>query len=117
MAKYNYNESENYQLQSENDNMYVSIVSGNGQGGSYFILKDKKIISANETAFIGKANDNVNKTIQVLVAIQDKQVKTNWTGVLVVITEGSQKTVYSYANELPADKDIASYNININIKR
>lgn len=97
--------------------MYVSVVSGNGQGGSYLVLIDHVPIGANRKTFIGKAGVSANKTVQVIVTIQDKLKETNWTGVQLIFTEGEVSKVYSYAEELPADKDIACYNINVKMKK
>lgn len=116
MAMYTYNENENYNLKSENDDIYISVVSGNGQGGSYLILKDQTPIGANQKTFIGKASENTGKTVQIIVTIQDKLKETNWTGVHLIITEGEDSKVYSYAEELQSDKDIACYNINVKMK-
>lgn len=117
MAMYNYDKNEDYKIKSANNDMYVSIVSGNGQGGSYLILIDHNPIGANQKTFIGKAGSTVGKTVQVIVTIQDKLKQTNWTGVHLILTEGEENTVFSYAEELPADKDIACYNINVKMKK
>ena len=117
MALYNYNKEENYKLKTKDGEMYISIISGNGQGGSYLILKDQTPIGANQKTFIGKASENVGKTIQIIVTIQDKLKQTNWTGVHLIVNEGDESNVYSYAEELPADKDIACYNITVKIKK
>ncbi len=109
MAIYYYNKQANYKLKSTANDVYVSIVSGNGQGGSYMILKEMMFIGANETVYLGKANELVDVSIQISVTIQDKLIETNWTGVIVIISEGTEITTYSYAEELPADKDIAYY--------
>ena len=115
MAIYNYEKEAKYNLKSNNEDVFISIISGNGQGGSYLILKDMKFIGANETISVGNANELKNTAIQILVTIQDKLIETNWTGVIVIISEGAEKTKLSYAEELPADKDIASYFITIKI--
>ncbi|WP_035644170.1 hypothetical protein [Flavobacterium sp. ASV13] len=117
MAIYNYRKEEEYQLKSAKNKISVSVISGNGQGGSYFILKDLEFVGANDTVLIGTANQLEGKSIQVLVTIQDKLIQTNWTGVIVIISEGGVNTFYNYAEELPADKDIACYYINIKINR
>ena len=117
MAMYNYNKDEDYKLKTKDGDMYVSIISGNGQGGSYLILKDQIPIGANHKTFIGKASDTMGKPIQIIVTIQDKLKQTNWTGVQLILTEGEESKVYSYAEELPADKDIACYNINVKMKK
>jgi hypothetical protein len=117
MAMYTYDETEEYKLKSATKDIYVSVVSGNGQGGSFIILKDLKPIGANEKTLIGKASSNDGKTVQVIVTIQDKLEQTNWTGAHVIISEGDENTIYSYAQELPADKDIACYNVTIKMTK
>ena len=117
MAIYNYKKEETYQLKSKKDETTVAVVSGNGQDGSYMVLKDFEFMGANETVSIGKADTLENSQIQVLVTIQDKLAQTNWTGVIVIVSEGGQNTFYNYAEELPADKDTACYYININMNR
>ncbi|MFC4477342.1 hypothetical protein [Flavobacterium chungangensis] len=117
MAVYNYKKEESYQLKSANSKIYVSVISGNGQGGSYFILKDLEFVGANEKVLVGTAKQLEEKSIQALVTIQDKLIQTNWTAVMVIISEGEANTFYNYAEELPADKDMACYYINIKIIR
>lgn len=117
MAVYNYKKEESYQLKSTNSEISVAVISGNGQGGSYFILKDLEFVGANEKVLVGKAKQLEDKSLQVLVTIQDKLIQTNWTAVMVIISEGDVNTFYNYAEELPADKDMACYFINIKISR
>ena len=117
MATYTYKKEEDYTLKSKNSTISVSVISGNGQGGSYFVLKDFEIIGANETVIVGKADEFDNNSIQVMVTIQDKLIETNWTGVIVIISEGKNDTIYTYAEELPADKDIAFYFITIKTRK
>ena len=56
MAIYNYKKEEEYQLKSKKDEVTIAIVSGNGQGGSYMVLKDFEFKGSNETVIVGKAN-------------------------------------------------------------
>ena len=90
MAIIHYKKEEVYTLKTAKSTISTSIVSGNGQGGSYLIFKDLQFLGANATTDIGKANELEDNSIQVLVTIQDKLVETNWTGVIVIITEKRQ---------------------------
>lgn len=116
MAIHYYNKNENHPLAKQTADIYVSVISGNGQGGSYIILLDAEFMGANEKVNIGKAANCKGKDLKVIVTIQDKLEETNWTGVIVIISEGGTDTRYAYAEELPKDLDIACYNINIKLK-
>ena len=115
MATQYYNKNEQYQSKMDINPLNVSVISGNGQGGSYIVLLGSKFLGANETIPLGTAGECKNKNLQIVVTIQDKLAETNWTGVIVILNENGQTTQYSYAEELPQDLDVASYNINIKI--
>lgn len=116
MATHYYSKQENHKLKNQHEDIYVSVVSGNGQGGSYIILLDSKFMGANEKIKLGKPGDCKGKELRVIVVIQDKLEETNWTGVIVILSEGTENTQYAYAEELPQDLDVASYNISIKLK-
>lgn len=116
MATHYYNKQETHNLKAQPDDIYVSVVSGNGQGGSYIVLLDSKFLGANEKIKLGKPDDCKGKELRIIVVIQDKLDETNWTGVIVILSEGSVNTPFAYAEELPQNLDVASYNINIRLK-
>lgn len=113
MATQYYNRDEKYQSKNDNNSISLSVVSGNGQGGSYIVFLGSKFLGANESVPLGTGGECKNQNLQIVVTIQDKLTETNWTGVIVILSENGTNTQYSYAEELPKDLDVASYNINI----
>ncbi len=103
-----YNENVTYKIKGTED-IWLSVISGNGQGGAVMITKNATFLGANEPVNAGKPEDCRNQSFRVVAVIQDKLTETNWTGVIVVVTQGARKELFSFANELPAHLDLACY--------
>lgn len=112
MATHYYNESVQYQIKGTED-VWLSVISGNGQGGGIVITKNATFLGANEPVKAGRANECKNQEFRIVAVIQDKLTETNWTGVIVVVSQGTRKELFSFAYELPAHLDMACYVIEL----
>ncbi|MFT3796198.1 hypothetical protein [Flavobacterium sp.] len=117
MATQYYNKKEQFLLDQEQAEILISVVTGNGQGGSYVVFKENKILGANEVVSGGMSDECVDKQLKVIVTIQDKLAQTNWTNATLSLKQGAHTADYFYAEELPNDWDTACYIIKVKMKR
>jgi hypothetical protein len=117
MATIYHDAEEIYTLKSGSNPLAISVKNGDGQGGGYFIFKDKKLIGVNKSATIIKGSDCLNQWITVVSAIKDKLEETNWTSVTIFFQEeGEPVTTYGpYKREVAKHLDTVVYTIKIKV--
>jgi hypothetical protein len=77
-----------YTPKSNDKEVVVDVLIGDGQAGSYSVFLGAEFIEANAPARLGKKADIMGKNTIVSVTIVDELLETNWTSMTVVITEG-----------------------------
>lgn len=106
-----------FTLESEKSPILISVIIGNGQGGSYLIYNGTKRIAVNKSAKIVKGGDCLNKSLTIVVVIKDKLLDTNWTSATINMKEENKPTVTfgPYEYEVQNDFDTIIYNIEIKV--
>ena len=69
----------------------LDVQIGDGQTGSYAIFLGPEFLEANAPATLGKKKDLKGKKTTVSVTIVDELEETNWTSMIVFVTEGSDE--------------------------
>jgi hypothetical protein len=118
MATNNKEINETFTLKSQANSITISVKTGNGQGGSYFIYNGYGRIGVNKTGKIEKGS-NCSETLTVVVVIVDKLTDTNWTSATVIIKEENEPTITfgPYQQEVQNDFETIIYSFNIKVEK
>jgi|GEM_PF-1074637 len=99
---------------TDNNDIIVNLIIGDGQIGGYMIFLDKKFKSTNKAANLKAANALAGKKCLISAAIIDTLDETNWTSVTVKIENGNDTKIYGpYSKEAAAHLDTICYTISI----
>lgn len=99
---------------SDNDNVIINVVIGDGQTGGYLIFLDRKLVSANRSANLKTAHKLAGKKCLISATVADTLDETNWTSITVEVVNGNQSKLYGpYSKEVPVHLDTVGYTVNI----
>ena len=103
-----------YIPKTEDQNIHVRVILGNGQSGGYVIFLDQELKASNKIANLGNKSDVSGKTTTIVATIMDKLKETNWTSVVVEFLEGTFVTTFGpFEKQVPDHLDTAIYIIKI----
>lgn len=104
----------NYAVHSEDQSIFIEVIIGNGQIGSYAIYLGRSLVEVNKTANLGTKSSVTGKNAAVIASIRDSLTETNWTSVILNITEGTKTTTYGPYEKLVANNfDTVIYTLKI----
>ena len=83
-----------YKPLTENEDIKIKVIIGDGQSGGYMVFLGQQFIAANKTANIGNKAVVAGNISTIVVTIMDKLTQTNWTSVTLEVKEGNKKTVF-----------------------
>ena len=103
-----------YTPKTEDQDIKVSVMVGDGQKGAYVIFLGKELKGTNTEAILGTKADVVGKTTIVVTTIIDTLQETNWTSVTVTISEGNLIEKFGpYTRQVPQNFDMVIYTLKI----
>ena len=108
------NLEDEYKVQTDNEDISISVAIGDGQSGAYVIFLGKELKGTNALASLGKKQNVVGENALIAVTIADTLEQTNWTSIAVNIKEGEISTPYGpYKKQAPQHLDTVIYTLKI----
>ena len=118
MATIYHDAEEQFFLEHQNTNIFVKIETGNGQGGGVIVFFENKLLNKKEGHYIINAPFQLEQWITIVVAIKDKLTQTNWTNVIITLSEENKPPqTFKYSREVPNHLDTIIYTTKIKISK
>jgi hypothetical protein len=118
MATTYYDADDFYMLNSEVNELKLSVQLGEGMSGGYLIFHGDELMGANTEARISK-REFVGTWITITIIIKDKPGNLSWASVMATLQEDSQipKSFGPYRRKMEKHLDTVCYTIKIKIRK
>ena len=114
MAVINVDLDAQYIPHGQEEPIEVRVDIGNGQPGSYSIFVGQELKGVNNPTIIGNGRDIKGKRTLVTTTIRDVLQETNWTSIIIHVSEGSNSVKFGpYSKEVPIHSDTCIYALTI----
>jgi len=103
-----------YEPVTTDQEIFVDVKYGDGQPGVHHVFLGKEHKGSNNKVKLGKKADVKGQRSLISATVHDILEETNWTSILVVVTEGTYKKEYGwYKSQAPNHLDTVIYNLNL----
>ena len=103
-----------YPPRTDDCEIIIEVLAGDGQLGAYSVYLETDLIDSNRPTSVGKKAQVLGKRSFVDATVRDTLEETNFTSILLTVSEGSYVTNFGpYSKECPVQFDTVNYSITL----